>query len=279
MKKESVTTNHYWKDVFQDSLPQYGLLGHQISYSLSPHIHQFVMDSLGIHGIYKLLDVPPHEFDEFMEDRRTLGMKGLNITKPYKWLTAKKLGSEVPVNTIFGNQQTTNTDCIGFIKVLDNYSISTQELKQLIVFGGGGFAYSIMKFMRDHHPHLDITCITRKKIQDLEGVSNLIMDQGRELSDLDKEKPSVILHATSSNEPFTPLEQYFSSLSTFKNAVFIDSNYGSKRTKIFELLTQQMQCIDGLTLLIEQARESQRLWWKKTLETQTIIQHLKDINQ
>ena len=132
MKKESTSTINYWKDVFRDSSPKYGLLGHEISYSLSPSIHRYAMRTLGIHGDYQLFDVPPQELDEFFKHPDTLKLKGLNITKPYKWLIAKEFGSPDPVNTIFGNttnKQTTNTDCIGFINMSVSYTHLTLPTK------------------------------------------------------------------------------------------------------------------------------------------------------
>ena len=101
MKKESKSTKHYWKDVFRDFSPKYGLLGHEISYSLSPSIHRFVMQALGIQEEYLLLDVPPEELDEFFAHPKAQTMHGLNITKPYKWQAAKKFDSLDPINTIF----------------------------------------------------------------------------------------------------------------------------------------------------------------------------------
>ena len=69
-----------------------GVLGRDISYSLSPKIHKLFAEEAGIDLNYEIYDVEdnpiPFIYNFFKE-----GGVGLNITKPYKEIVAQELES------------------------------------------------------------------------------------------------------------------------------------------------------------------------------------------
>ncbi|NCB00181.1 MAG: hypothetical protein EOM70_12515, partial [Clostridia bacterium] len=122
---------------------RYGLLGYPLGHSLSPQIHQRLMDLAGIDGTYELLAIPPAEIagrmPEFLQ-----AFDGLNVTIPHKQVVkasleqidplAEKIGA---VNTIscpsHGRISGYNTDLEGFLS-------DAPELagRRVLILGAGG---------------------------------------------------------------------------------------------------------------------------------------------
>lgn len=128
---------------------KYGLLGRNIAYSFSRGYFAQKFADLGLDAVYENYDVP--DLQNINQIFETPGLKGLNVTIPYKQeiiphLTrlsgaAKKIGA---VNTISFESDGPvghNTDYIGFIKSL------TPHLKDIhqkaLILGNGGAAKAV----------------------------------------------------------------------------------------------------------------------------------------
>jgi len=61
-----------------------GIFGHPLTHSLSPDMHNAAFDALGLDGNYRLLDVPPAGLAQAIDDLRTSGFSGANVTVPHK---------------------------------------------------------------------------------------------------------------------------------------------------------------------------------------------------
>ncbi len=98
---------------------RYGLIGHPLGHSLSPLIHQRIMEAVGIVGEYQLYDIAPERLEEELPHLlRTLD--GFNCTIPHKQAIIPYLKELAPsarlygaVNTVF-NGHGHNTDGTGF---------------------------------------------------------------------------------------------------------------------------------------------------------------------
>ena len=117
----------------------YGLLGRQLSHSLSPEIHACLMDYE-----YRLFCREPEELDAFFSDD---SISAFNVTIPYKIEaygrcdvlsdTAKRTGS---VNTVVrkdGRLFGYNTDYFGLEYAFDRNGINIENRKVLILGNGG----------------------------------------------------------------------------------------------------------------------------------------------
>ena len=62
----------------------YGLVGEKLSHSLSPDIHKRVFEVLDIEGAYKLFEIPNDDIKNLGQALKTLSIKGVNVTIPYK---------------------------------------------------------------------------------------------------------------------------------------------------------------------------------------------------
>ncbi|GLS43518.1 shikimate dehydrogenase [Methylobacterium brachythecii] len=133
------------------------VVGHPIAHSRSPLIHGYWLRHLGIEGSYERVDVPPEEFEAFIQKLAQTGFAGGNVTIPHKEAAyrladrltprAQKIGAVntlvVDNNGILGD----NTDAPGFIAHLDQ-SLGPHWLQcsggTAVVLGAGGAARAVV---------------------------------------------------------------------------------------------------------------------------------------
>ena len=131
---------------------KYGLIGHHLSHSYSPIIHNYLYNKNGIDASYSLIEVEENGLRKCIEDLKNNVYSGYNITIPYKQkimaycdeLTeaSKNIGA---VNTIYlkdGKVIGDNTDYLGFITELESYNIDVFGQK-IYVLGNGGASKAI----------------------------------------------------------------------------------------------------------------------------------------
>ncbi|HTA77763.1 MAG TPA: shikimate dehydrogenase [bacterium] len=172
------------------------ILGHPVSHSLSPAMHNAAFEKVRLPWLYTPLDISPREVGPVVKMMRAFNARGANVTVPYKEKViayldfvepeAKWLGS---VNTIYrkGNQLCgTSTDGEGFLRSLGSWRSKLKDTRGLLIGAGGaakavagalaksgvkGFyianrsgakAARLMKSLRQKHPKLDIQAIPLK---------------------------------------------------------------------------------------------------------------------
>lgn len=131
---------------------KYGLIGHKLSHSYSPLIHQYLFEKNNISATYSLIEVGKNELINCINDLKNNVYAGYNVTIPYKEkiipycdiLTnaAKEIGA---VNTVYisnGMVVGDNTDHSGFAKQLEFYNIEVNK-KDVYILGNGGAAKAI----------------------------------------------------------------------------------------------------------------------------------------
>lgn len=128
------------------------ILGHPVSHSLSPAMHNAAFEKLNLPWLYTPLDISPREIGPVLKMMRAFNVRGANVTVPYKekvlpyldWIApeAKWLGS---VNTIYrkGDQLCgTSTDGEGFLRSLGSWRSKLKGTKGLLI-GAGGAAKAV----------------------------------------------------------------------------------------------------------------------------------------
>lgn len=128
----------------------FGILGHPVSHSLSPRIHNAAFRATGFNGVYVPFDMP--EATERLKNAIfDLNLGGLSVTIPYKTLAARIADEKDPLtrcsgaaNTLLRVQSTIaakNTDGPGALKALRRHT----ELsgKRILMIGYGGSAAAI----------------------------------------------------------------------------------------------------------------------------------------
>jgi shikimate dehydrogenase len=178
------------------------ILGHPVSHSLSPAMHNAAFEKLHLPWLYSPLDISAREIGPVVKMMKEFNIRGANVTVPYKAKIlshldfvepeAKWLGS---VNTIYrkGNQLCgTSTDGEGFLRSLGSWRSKIKGTKGLLIGAGGaakavagalaragvkGFyvanrsgakAVQLMKLLQKKYPKLDVQAIT------LQGAGGLV---------------------------------------------------------------------------------------------------------
>lgn len=105
-----------------------GLFGHPVGHSRSPHMHNAAFRAKGIPYVYVAFDIQPGRIGTAVESIRSLGMRGVNVTIPYKVEVVPYLDRITPeaemigaVNTIVyenGELIGHNTDGTGYVRSL-----------------------------------------------------------------------------------------------------------------------------------------------------------------
>ncbi|MGL4405255.1 MAG: shikimate dehydrogenase [Notoacmeibacter sp.] len=135
------------------------VLGHPITHSRSPLIHNHWIKTYGLHASYEAIDVAPGTLPEFLTHVRSGEFVGGNVTVPLKeeafaavdalTKTAKSIGA---VNTVYmedGRLWGDNTDAYGFSANLADKAAQWSSLRIALVIGAGGAARAIVKSLVD----------------------------------------------------------------------------------------------------------------------------------
>ncbi len=140
---------------------QAGVMGWPVSHSLSPRLHGFWLNELGIDGTYSALAVAPDDLEDSLRSLPERGFAGVNLTLPHKEAAASivdtmdsaanRIGA---VNTIVvgadGNLAGSNTDGYGFMENLKSGAPEwTADNSTAVVLGAGGAARAIIAALLD----------------------------------------------------------------------------------------------------------------------------------
>jgi quinate/shikimate dehydrogenase (NAD+) len=129
-----------------------GLIGAEISTSLSPQLHEREADELGLKYFYQLIDIEQLGLDAeaagpLLSEARRMGFRGLNITHPCKQVVVPHLDGLSPaaaaltaVNTVEfadGKMIGHNTDSSGFEAAFTR-GLPQVPLRHVAILGAGG---------------------------------------------------------------------------------------------------------------------------------------------
>ncbi|MBL0350994.1 MAG: shikimate dehydrogenase [Elusimicrobia bacterium] len=150
------------KKIFEGVGPdvgRYGVVGHNIPYTLSPAMHTAAMARFGIPAVYRTIDVSPDEWTDFVRQAGSL-LSGFNVTVPHKE-RARSLAEGTSgaawdfvgaVNTVRRSGDgwlVANTDVEGFYEDLRALGVSTGG-KNVVLWGAGGAARAVLGALSLH---------------------------------------------------------------------------------------------------------------------------------
>ena len=252
-----------------------GVIGHPISHSKSPLIHNFWIKQHGLDGQYKAIDIKPADLPVALprllkED----GYTGFNLTIPHKEIAMDICDEIDPIGmaisavntvhlrndgTIFG----TNTDAFGFI-----YNIKQQcpdfdfTSGKIVVLGAGGAAKAIIHgLLQEGTPRIVILNRTFETADKLAQISDKITalpweDRHAALSDC-----TLVVNTTAlgmHGQP--PLDLNLAHLPP--SALVSDIVYAPLMTPLLtHAKTRGNAIITGIGMLLHQARPSFELWY------------------
>lgn len=267
---------------------QYAVIGHPISHSKSPWIHENFAKQLNEDINYSLLDSEPTAFKKTVGAFIDNGAKGLNVTVPFKqeaWAMADELSDHAKlagaVNTLSFNADGTirgdNTDGVGLVSDLTkNQGVKLSGKRVLILGAGGAVRGVIQPLLEQQVAKIHIVNRTVQKATDL---AELFEQYGNVSSGSYEGLASagsfdVIINGTASSlsgelPPLTP-EIVAESCHAY------DMMYAAEKT-VFEIWCSEngvASIRNGLGMLVEQAAESFWIWRGVRPKTADILEKL-----
>lgn len=260
-----------------------GVIGHPISHSLSPIMHNEALSALNLPYVYQAFDVSPKQLKAFVNSAPKKGIVGFNVTIPHKQKIipyldklSKKAKLAQAVNTVIIKSDGTllgdNTDGDGYLQSLIDETKFSPQNKKILILGSGGASLGIAVSLASHQPKLiHIANRTEEKALHLSqylhkhfqktlftssGLHNLNPDLWN-LFDL-------VINTTSMGMKGIPCQKFhFDQLSS--KAIISDIVYNPKITPILkQALKQNRKVHYGLGMLLHQGAISFKKWTKKT---------------
>ena len=137
-----------------DQPARVAVIGHPVTHSLSPQLHQPALDEAGLGLRYVRIEVEPGAVKDAFAAMQNLGFVGVNVTVPHKFealeacteleANAQAIGA---VNTVlFDNGEVLgfNTDGPGFVRAIrEEFAVDVKDLRILVLGAGGGAGQAI----------------------------------------------------------------------------------------------------------------------------------------
>ena len=263
---------------------KFAVIGHPISHSLSPKIHQYFANQFGIHLDYQGIDVESKNFEKKLVDLKREGYIGLNITLPLKNLAyeicdelSSKAEQTKSVNTIsikndklFGD----TTDGLGLVTDLLTKNVSLEN-KKILIIGAGGASNGVMFDLISQHPHtIFLTNRTISKSHDMAEYWILLAKENGVLLNILSPKENItfdlIVNATSAS-----LEKDSAIFPENLNGYYwYDMMYGKQTQFLLKAKQNKARFSDGLGMLVEQAAASFNIWHHQKPDTKSVYEIL-----
>ena len=240
----------------------FAVIGHPISHSLSPKMHNSAFHRRGLISSYEAVEVAPGEVAEALDHLVKLGYRGVNVTVPHKeeafaWCSGTTaIASRLRVcNTLdlekrFG----TNTDGIGFMESLSGLPLTG---KSVLILGAGGSARSVILALEQNGFEVSLWNRTASRAEDL------VRDFGfsaKIVTELSLARFDLIVNTTSASLGGHRLPIDWKEAKP--TAVAYDLAYG-KDLPIFLLDAHShgLAIQDGRRMLMEQGAAAFEFWW------------------
>ncbi len=260
-----------------DRLQIYGIIGNPVRHSLSPLIHNFLFEKYQIQASYLRFEIEENQLPQAVQGIRALGIKGVNVTAPYKEKVislldeikseAKAIGAVNTVQNLKGKLVGYNTDIYGIDQVLkEKLKISPKD-KKIAILGAGGAAraglYTLLKYYPEEVLILNRTLERAEQIKkqfvQISNHTNISIYNLNQLQNLLADgKIDLIMNATSGKN--AKIENGISRVLNRADKVvkIFDLNYNSTTKR--KILGREPKFIDGTYMLVAQALKSFYIW-------------------
>jgi shikimate dehydrogenase len=268
-----------------------GLFGNPVAHSLSPLLHNYTLQQMGLNYVYLPFAISPDKIKEAVAAVRSLNFRGVNVTIPYKEAVITYLDDISPeaqacgaVNVISnegGCLRGYNTDGAGFIAALQDEGVAIQG-KTLFIGAGGAARSLVWALAHKGVSHLDLMDLDMAKAEAL--ASSLAVPDGVTVKahPMNNEKFSELAATSSIIINCTPVGMYpnvdrtpVPSLDMLPaQTVVCDIIYNPLNTKFLTLgQARGLKTVNGLAMFVHQAALSLEIW----LGIKPPVQQMKEV--
>jgi len=243
-----------------------GIVGYPLSHSISPKIHNAVIEHLGLEGVYLAFEVKPPHLRDAILGAKTLGFTGLNVTIPYKEevlsIVKPVAEAKLAVNTIdLREMKGYNTDVYGVEMAFKNANVDLEGKNALVVGAGGAGKAIALALMR---MGAKVVLTNRTESRGIEAVRQLReygdcvfhpMERIREL------KVDVVANATPLGMKGFSSEMPVPEEILKPDMVVFDAVYNPLETKLIKKAKEKgCRVVSGLDMLVYQAEKAFEIW-------------------
>jgi shikimate dehydrogenase len=272
---------------------QYAVIGNPVAHSKSPLIHAQFARETGQSVSYRALYTEVADFEAAVQNFRTQGGQGLNVTVPFKhraYAMAQRRSARAEqagaVNTLTfsgGEIAGDNTDGVGLVRDLTLNLGCALRGRRVLVMGAGGAAYGVCGPILDEEPAaLVVANRTVEKAVELAQHFGLLFPRAAALSaaryeDLGGAAFDLVINGTSAGLSDT--------MPALPRGVFgagslaYEMVYGKATPFMAFAAGEGARIADGLGMLVEQAAESFYIWRGVRPQTASVIAQLRAMTQ
>lgn len=254
---------------------RYAVIGNPIGFTKSPIIHEAFAKATGQDIIYEAIEGPLGGFTGRVDQFRTEGAKGLNITAPFKLdafayatelsESAKRAGAVNCLKFEGDRAIAENFDGVGLVRdITANLGVGMKGRRVLMLGAGGAARGAVLPFLRAEPSELVLVNRTLSKAvalaEEFAGCGPLIVSGYSELADL-ADGYDVVVNATSASLrgelPPVPANVFRGAELAYELA------YGKRLTPFLKAAQAEgvVRLADGVGMLVEQAAEA-FTWWR-----------------
>lgn len=248
-----------------------GVVGSPARHSLSPLIHGAWLKAAGVDGDYALYDLAPDGFAAFLDEARARGLRGVNVTLPFKEQALAAADTATPdaraagaANLLIfedGRLLAHNTDGYGMLAALTEQAPGL-ELKdaKVVVLGAGGAARGAVAALTAAGARVVVVNRTQARADALIAAVSAASARPAKLSTasltMATPEASLIVNATSAGLDGAD-DGGFDLSAAPTTAVVMDMVYKPLVTPLLaKAAARGCRTVDGLAMLIGQARPS-----------------------
>lgn len=251
----------------------YGIVGHPVSHSLSPAMHNAAYEAEGIDAEYKLFDIDPDKPDDlanFCYETDINNIAGFSVTMPYKQEIMRYMEDYDPLAKIVGSVNTVvnedskligyNTDTTGTIQALQEKTKLPD--KKVLIMGAGGAARAIAYGLKEFGADVYIFNRTKEKAKALADEFDLDMI---DFLQIPKANFDIIINATSVGMKPNTGESLLHADQIPKDSIVMDIIVAPMETQLLkEAKKTGADTISGERMLLHQACGQFEIWFGKS---------------
>lgn len=268
----------------------YGIVANPIRHSLSPFMHNYAFNRLGINSVYLAFEISPAELKPFIQSAKTLPIKGFNVSMPFKHDIIQyldEISEEVKLTGACNTVKIENekligisTDGEGFIQSLKSHNYTIKDQK-FVVLGSGGAAKSIILSLARYGAK-EICIYNRTYKDDFNQYSDLyhtdiqfnLLDNKEKLhTDL---KDAYMLIQTTSvgmNKDECLIDESY----LYDGLKVVDIIYKNEETLLLKMAKAKgLECHNGIGMLVYQGALSFKFWTDLDMPVNEIIEKIKE---
>lgn len=259
------------------------VIGDPVGHSLSPRIHNTMLEQLGLNYIYFPVRVPRGETGEWLKAVRQVGFAGFNATMPHKIELLRLVNELSPdaerigaVNTVVlreGKAVGHNTDGIGFLQSLADAGVSVKG-RRAAVLGAGGAAGAVALAMAfGGAERVTVFCRSASQAEPLiKAAPKVVAHKPFSYDGIAAEAPACDLLVNATPLGMSGVADRFERLDFVdalpKSAAVCDLIYSPRKTELLCLAENRgFKAVGGLGMLIHQAIFALELF------TETAVDH------